>query len=85
MSAGLDDGSRAVKYEVQLLLLGEYYWNNEAIREIEEAIKSVKSGRFRRRSKRGYWTPSGFAWFSRKGKWCNNRKYPSKDYAGGLR
>ena len=42
-------------------------------KEIEEAVEEVK-GDFpkrkwqgcRRRRKRGYWTPSGFAWFKRR-------------------
>lgn len=41
--------------------------------EIEEAVKKVKGStperkneRPPRRRKRGYWTPSGFAWFKRK-------------------
>jgi hypothetical protein len=45
-------------------------------REIDEAIKRVKGDipkrdykEHRRRRKRGYWTPSGFAWFKQRGKW----------------
>ena len=44
-------------------------------KEIEEAIAKVKGDlperkrQRHRRRKRGYWTPSGFAWFSRKQKW----------------
>jgi hypothetical protein len=51
-----------------------------AEREIEEAIRKVKSdvptrkrAWPRRRRKRGYWTPVGFAWFKRKGRWHNNK------------
>jgi len=46
-------------------------------KEIEQAVEAVKCGvperkreRRRRGRSRGYWTPSGFAWFKRE-KWRN--------------
>jgi hypothetical protein len=48
-------------------------------REIAEAIETVKrrvhdSKCKWRRKKRGYWTPSGFAWFKRKRKSHYNKR-----------
>ena len=53
-------------------------------REIKEAIEKVKRGvvsnNCQKRRKRGYWTPTGFAWFKRKRRWRNY-----KGHALGLR
>ena len=51
-------------------------------KEIEEAIEKVKrkapiKGYEQKRRKRGYWTPTGFAWFSRKWNWRNYKKQAS--------
>jgi hypothetical protein len=51
-------------------------------KEIKDAIENVKrkapvKGYGLRRRKRGYWTPAGFVWFSRKRNWRNYKKRAS--------
>jgi len=50
-------------------------------KEIEEAIGKVRGNipqrhhkGYRRKQKRGYWTPVGFYWFRRKRKWRNYKR-----------
>jgi len=50
-------------------------------KEIDQAVKAVKRGlpyskrwRYRRKRKRGYWTPAGFVWFRKRRKWSNYKR-----------